>query len=50
MNEETLKNIEKSLTDKITKINDAAVKKVNKLLNAYGLQAKMQIVLEEQVK
>jgi hypothetical protein len=33
--------------EKITMITDEAVKKVNKILNIYGLEAKMQITVSK---
>jgi len=47
---EKLENIEEviaKISDKIKIINDEAVSKVNKLLNIYGLEAKMQIAINE---
>jgi len=47
LDEDTVNNIQESLIKKITKINDDAVKKANKLLNIYGLEVKMQFLMQK---
>ena len=43
---ENIEEISEKITQKITEITDEAVKKANKLLNIYGMTAKMQIAIE----
>lgn len=38
--------VSEKITEKITNITDEAVNKVNKLLNIYGMEAKMQIAID----
>lgn len=45
LSEEQLKSLEVQLGDKIKEICSAACDKANKLLNIYGLQAKMHLVI-----
>ena len=47
LSEEQLKNIQENLVKKVTEIVDKACEDANKLLNIYGLQAKMKFALEE---
>ncbi len=47
MNEKQLEKAKERIAKKITKINDVACEKANKLLEEYGLQAKMQILIEK---
>lgn len=47
MDDKTLEKAEEELSKKIGQIVDKACADANKLLNIYGLQAKMQISLQE---
>lgn len=47
LDDKTVNNLEIELSKKVTEICDKACEDANKLLNIYGLQAKMQIALEE---
>ena len=42
---ENLDEITEKITNKVTSITDKAVEEVNKLLNIYGMEAKMQIAI-----
>ena len=47
LDDKVVDNLQIELSKKVTEIVDEACEKANKLLNIYGLQAKMQIALEE---
>jgi uncharacterized protein YbcI len=47
MSEEQLKKIEEVLGTKVRELVDNACNEANKLLEIYGLQTKMQIVIEK---
>jgi hypothetical protein len=47
MDDQTLEKTQAELSKKVMEIVDKACEDANKLLNIYGLQAKMQIALEE---
>jgi hypothetical protein len=47
MDDKALEKTQDELSKKIIEIADKACEDANKLLNIYGLQAKMQIALEE---
>lgn len=47
LSDEELLALEERIGKKITNITDDAVKQANKILNIYGLRAKMQIVIEQ---
>lgn len=46
LSDEQLEVIQQQLSSKITGIIDKACEDANKFLNVYGLQAKMQIVIQ----
>ena len=47
MSKEQLQKIEEKLGGKIRELIDSTVNKANKLLGIYGLQVKMQFLIEE---
>lgn len=47
MSEEQLKQIEEKLGGRIRELIDSTVMEANKLLEIYGLQVKMQFLIEE---
>ena len=47
LDDKTVDSLQVELSKKVTEICDKACEDANKLLNIYGLQAKMQIALEE---
>ena len=53
VNEKTVEQVEKiqeSINKKLIFIVDEAVEKANKMLNIYGLETKMSIVIQEKSK
>jgi hypothetical protein len=42
-------NISKQIGDRVRQICDEAVEKANKILNVYGMNAKMQILIEHEL-
>ena len=47
MSDEQLQKIEEVLGSKLREMIDCTVEEANKLLNIYGLQVKMQFLIEE---
>jgi hypothetical protein len=45
---EEVDNLSKQIGDKVKQICDEAVEKANKILNVYGMSAKMQILMEHE--
>lgn len=48
LSEEEFKALEKRMGQKVVAITDEAIAKANKLLQTYGLRAKMQIIIEKE--
>lgn len=47
IDKETYDNLSGQISNKVKTIVDEAIDKANKILNIYGMNAKMQIVIEE---
>jgi len=47
LNEEQVELLQEQIGIKIRELVDGTIEKANKILNIYGLQAKMQIVIQQ---